>query len=113
MCLSQKQLHPLQETYLRLVPIHTPTHKVGGEKTNGLYSLSSLDSSKGHFSKYTKRKGHAIYYLTFSSPKNPKEDPLKLCFALLCIVWSALAALGQLLHSSVHNMAVMLAIQKC
>jgi hypothetical protein len=28
-------------------------------------------------------------------------------------VWSALAALGQLLHSSVHNMAVMLAIQKC
>jgi hypothetical protein len=32
---------------------------------NGLYySLSSLDSSKGHFSKYTKRKGHAIYLLS-------------------------------------------------
>jgi hypothetical protein len=60
-----------------------------------------LTPQQGTSSKYTKRKEHATY-LTFSWPKNPKEDSLKfcfalLCFALLCIVWSALA-LGQLLH---------------
>lgn len=89
MCLSQKQLHPLQEPYLRLVPIHTHPHiSRWWKKQMGYIPFLPLTPQKGTSPNTQKEKGMK-FYLTFSWPKNPKEEPLELCFAWLCIVWSA------------------------